>query len=116
MEKQKVFFPCYGGCEFKSLHEAVNYVKQMPGGLSVYISDIVMYNIRYRDYLREDGIDAVINKMIGEAPEIAFETVALDNLRRTWKYKMKERIADYDVQCLPKDSLILIKSDCSNRR
>ena len=53
MENQKVYFPCYGGCEFGSLQKAVNYVQQMRGGLYVYIVDIVFYNVRFRDCLRE---------------------------------------------------------------
>jgi hypothetical protein len=106
--KQKVFFPCYGGCEFNSLAEAVNYVQQMRGGLSVYIDKIIKYNIRFRDCLRENGIDGVIKMLIAEAPAIALETKALDYLKEKWTDRMKEHIADYDIQCLPKDSLILI--------
>ena len=108
MEKQKVFIPCYGGCEFENLKKTVNYVRQMPGGLSVYIDDIVFYNIRFRDCLREKGIDGVINMLINEAPIIALEIKALDYLKEKWMDRMKEHIADYDIQCLPKDSLILI--------
>lgn len=111
MEKRKVCFPCYGGCEFLNLKEALNYVKQMPGGLSVYIMDIVLYNIRFRDCLREEGIEGVIKKLFDEAPEIAYETDALDNLKEKWRGRMKERIADYDIRCLPKDDWILIE-DC----
>lgn len=106
--KQNVFFPCYGGCEFGSLGEAVNYVQQMRGGLSVYIEDIVMYNIRFRDCLREEGIDGVIKMLTDEAPAVALDTKALDDLKRKWTDRMNEHIADYDIQCLPKDSLILI--------
>lgn len=111
MEKRKVCFPCYAGCEFWNLKAAVNYVKQMRGGLSVYIVDIVLYNIRFRDCLREEGIEGVVKKLIGEAPEIAYEYDALDCLKEKWRGRMKERIADYDIQCLPKDDWILIE-DC----
>ena len=106
--KQKVFFPCYGGCEFGSLAEAVNYVQKMRGGLSVYIDDIVMYNIRFRDCLREKGIDGVIKMLTDEAPAIAKESKAIEYLKQNWTERMKEHIADYNIQCLPKDSFILI--------
>lgn len=106
--KQKVFFPCYGGCEFNSLAETVNYVQQMRGGLSVYIDKIVKYNIRFRDCLRENGIDGVIKMLIDEAPAIELETEALDYLKEKWTNRMKEHIADYDIQCLPKDGPIRI--------
>lgn len=108
MEKQKVFFPCYWRCEFSSLREAVSYIQQMRGELSVYIENIVMYNIRFRDCLREGGIDGVINMLIDEAPAVAQDTKAIADLRQKWTDRMNEHIADYDIQCLPKDSLILI--------
>ena len=106
--KQKVYFPCYGGCEFNSLAEAVNYVQKMCGGLYVYIEEIVLYNIRFRDCLREKGLEGVIKMLINEAPTIAHDTKALNYLREKWTDRMKEHIADYDIQCLPKDRLILI--------
>lgn len=108
MEKQKVFIPCYGKCEFGSMGEAVNYVQKMPGGLSVYIDKIVFYNIRFRDCLREKGIDGVIKMLIKEAPAVANDAKAIEDLNWKWTDRKKEHIADYDIQCLPKDSLILI--------
>lgn len=107
-EKMKVCFPCYGGCEFGSLEEAVNYVQNRHGGLYVYIDKIVMYNIRFRDCLREHGIEGVIKMMIDEAPAIAQDTEALEALRSRWTGRMHEHIADYDIQCLPKDSRMRI--------
>ena len=38
----------------------------------------------------------------------AHGTKALDSLKEKWTDRMKGHIADYDIQCLPKDSLILI--------
>ena len=109
METKKVFFPCYGGCEFQTLEEAVNDVQKRPGGLAVYIGEIVQYNIRFRDCLRENGIDGVIKMLIDEASAIADDTEALKNLRRKWTERMEERIADYDIHCLPKNSRICIE-------
>lgn len=109
MDNTKVFFPCYGGCEFESLEEAVNHVQQTRGGLSVYIDKIVMYNICFRDCLRMHGIEGVINMLIEEAPAIAQDTKALNVLRSKWKNEMNEHIADYDIQCLPKDSPMFIR-------
>lgn len=106
---KKVYFPCYGGCEFESLEEAVNHVQQMSGGLSVYIDKIVMYNICFRDCLRTHGIEGVIKMLIEEAPAIAQDTKALDYLRSVWTDRMNEHIADYDIQCLPKDGPMYIR-------
>jgi len=111
MENKKVYFPCYGECEFESLEEAVNYVQQMSGGLSVYIDEMVMYNIRFRDCLRTHGIEGVIKMLIEEAPAVAQDTKALDYLRFKWTDRMNEHIADYDIQCLPKDNSMCI-NDC----
>ena len=44
---KNVYIPCYDRCEFQTLEEAMNHVQKMPGGLSVYITDIVLYNIRF---------------------------------------------------------------------
>jgi len=109
MEKKRVCFPCYGRCQFSNLQEAVDYVQQMRGGLSVYIDHIVMYNIRFRDCLRANGIEGVIQMMISEAPSIALDTEALDYLRQKWTERMHEHIADYDIQCYPKDSWMCIE-------
>ena len=111
MKDEEVFFPCYGRCEFRSLIEAVYYVQQLRGGLSTYIEDIVRYNIRFRDCLREKGIDDVINMLIGEAPAIAVDTKAIDHLEDMWFCKMKGNIANYDIRCLPKNDWYLIE-DC----
>lgn len=108
MEKKKVCFPCYGRCEFGSLEEAVNFVQQLHGGLYVYIDKIVMYNIRFRDCLRTYGIEGVIKMLIDEAPAVAQDTKVLDDLRSKWTNRMKEHIADYDIQCLPKNGRICI--------
>ena len=110
MEQKKVCFPCYGGCEFRSLQEAVDHVQRMRGGLSVYIDKIVLYNIRFRDCLRAEGIDGVIRMLIDEVPIIANDIEAIDSLKWTWTERMKEHIADYDIQCLPKDGWILIEN------
>lgn len=111
LEMKKVYFPCYGKCEFWSLKEALNFVHEMRGEFSVYIAKIVMYNIRFRDCLRKEGIDGVIKMLISEASEVALESDALDYLRKIWKDRMEEHIASYDIQCLPKDGWIMIE-DC----
>ena len=103
MEKN-VCFPCYRRCEFSSLKEAVDFVLQKPGGLSVYIAEIVMYNIRFRDCLREKGVEGVIKMLIHEAPAIAADTKALEKLKGKWSDGTKKRIADYDIRCMPKNN------------
>lgn len=108
MDKEKVYFPCYGGCEFRNLQEAIDYVQKMRDGLYVYIVEIVLYNVRFRDCLREKGVEGVIDMLIAEAPIIALDFKGIDHLKKTWYERMKEHVADYDIQCLPKNSRICI--------
>lgn len=108
MMNKKVCFPHYGGCEFQSLEEAVNAIRE--GDLYVYIEGIVMYNIRFRDCLRKNGMDAVISMLIAEAPAIAQDEKAIEELKQNWKER-KEHIADYDIQCLPRNGRFCIE-DC----
>lgn len=109
MENKKVCFPCYGRCEFGSLQEAVDYVQQMRGGLYVYIEEIVFYNVRFRDCLREKGVEGVIKMLIEEAPIIALDFKGINHLKKVWHERIKEHIADYDIQCMPKNSQICIE-------
>lgn len=112
MEKEKVYFPCYGRCEFGSLQEAVDYVQKIHGGLYVYIVEIVLYNVRFRDCLREKGVDGVLEMLITEAPIIALDFKSINYLKKTWHERMKEHVADYDIQCLPKNSRFCIDGCC----
>ena len=109
MENKKVCFPCYGRCEFGSLQEAVDYIQQMRGGLYVYIEEIIFYNVRFRNCIREKGVDGVIEMLIEEAPIIALDFKGINHLKRVWHERMKEHIADYDIQCLPKYSRICVE-------
>lgn len=108
VEQTKVYIPIYSGGEFQSLKEVVEAVQGLPGGLRVYIADIVLYNIRFRDCLRAQGIEGVIRMLIDEAPAISEDTEALDELRWRWTERLDKRIADYDIQCLLKDSRMCI--------
>ena len=109
METKKVFVPTHRECEFDNLKDAVAYVRKWHGGLSYFIDNIVKYNVRFRDCLREKGIDGVIEMLAREAPEIATDTKAIDNFKWLWQERMKEHIADYDIQGMSKDSRICIE-------
>lgn len=60
------------------------------------LSEIVQYNICYRDYLRCYGIEKLIEKLIEEAPQLKEKKVMLHYLREWAKV---EKLADYDIQC-----------------
>ena len=78
-------------------NEAFRYLRKREYGWSWFtLTEIVRYNVFYRDYLREHGIDSLIKKMIEEVPELSEDKKALNHLR---EWTVKEAIAAYDIQC-----------------
>lgn len=70
----------------------------MPYGWSRYtLAEIVRHNIRYRDYLRKFGIEALIKQLTEEAPDIANHPEGLEHLRNWWT--KIGCLAPYDIQC-----------------
>lgn len=66
--------------------------------LWAYIGGIVRYNVRFRDILRREGPDGLINYLCVEAPDFAAEEEAIARLRKNVEdYGMP---AEYDIQCL----------------
>lgn len=93
----KICFPHHRCGEFSSLTEAFYCLKDINCGWSWFtLTDIVKYNVCYRDYLREYGVDSLIEKVIGEVPELADDQKALNHLR---EWVSKEKVATYDIQC-----------------
>ena len=94
----KICFPHHCLCgEFSSLNEAFRYLRKKEYGWSdSTLTEIVRYNIFYRDYLREYGIDALIAMVIEDAPELADDRSALNYLR---KWVKKDKLSAYDIQC-----------------
>ena len=93
---EKICIPFYKRRKFDSLQEAVTYLKKNSYSWYIYLQDIVAYTLRYRDYLRENGIDATIQLLIDEVPELKEEAKALDWLR---EYYTDEEVASYDIRC-----------------
>lgn len=79
--------------------------------LKYHVEKIVMYNVKYRDCLREEGIEGVINALIAEAPMLEDCQDVLDYLRTEWVKEYKGHIADYDVQMLPTDQRASVASE-----
>lgn len=93
----KICFPHHSHGEFNSLNEAFRYLIKREYGWSWFtLTEIVKYNVFYRDYLREYGIDFLIKKIIEEVPELSEDKKALNHLR---EWTVKEAIATYDIQC-----------------
>lgn len=103
----KVYMPHYGQCEYNCLEELVLELQHNRGSYewrSLFLNHIVQYNIRFRDRLRARGIEGVIAMLIDECPSLSCEEKELGELHRWWKERMHERIADYDIQCYPRDA------------
>lgn len=99
------FYPGATRCQYDSLDELIaeQRLKGYGGGF-LFLNEIVEYNVRYRNCLREKGIEGAIAMLISDCPSLAKEQKDLDGLRDWWTRIMEEQIADYDIQCLPRDS------------
>lgn len=96
--QRKICYPGYIESEYNSLREAVHLLRKKSSGLMYGISELISYNICYRDYLREHGIEQLIRCIVNEAPELAKEPKAIQQLRQ-WYEKEGKNMAGYDIQC-----------------
>lgn len=94
----KICFPHHRRGIFESFSEAYSTLKMISNGwYDFMLADIVQYNICFRDYLRAHGIDALIELLVDEVPELSNKKDTLNKLR-TWWVQQKQ-LADYDIQC-----------------
>ena len=103
---------CYGyydsvKAKFNSLKEAYEYLKSNQEWNRFTLSNIVYWNVKYRDYLRTSGVENVIAYLISEVPELATELRALEQLRNDYARK---GIANYDVQLVSVHDKIRLQS------
>lgn len=79
-------------------HRFSDIVEDLSTHLWAYIGDIVLFNVRYRDILREKGRDGLLAALFAEAPAFRADAKAIDRLNGAldrWG-----PLADYDIQCL----------------
>lgn len=94
----KICYPSYRKFQFSSLSQWFEYFDSKDRYLSPFtLCEIVQYNPCYRDLLRSDGLDAVINRLVSEAPGILEKPQWFESLKNAWK---DNNIADYDIQCI----------------
>lgn len=97
-EQEKICYPGYfRDSEFRSLRDAVCRLKKS-GSLRYSLLEIIKYNICYRDYLREHGMELLIRRMVSDVPELAEDQDLLQNLRE-WYDKEGKYLSEYDIQC-----------------
>lgn len=93
----KICFPHHTRGEFGSLDEAFRYlIKREYCWYWFTLTEIVKYNVFYRDYLRKYGVDALIKEIVDEVAEIADDKKSLQHLR---DWAAREKLANYDIQC-----------------
>ena len=96
--KKRVVLPHYKCGQFESLQEAVRFLKNERYSWDYHLVNIISYNLRYRDCLRDQGIDALLHVLVSDAPELAEEKEVLAYIR-AWYDKEGKNISDYDIQC-----------------
>ena len=91
---------CYNGfsrVKFASLAAALRYIQDKFGTILHYtLPSIVQYNKCYRDYLRQYGVDKLIERLTKEAPLLKENPKFLEFLR---EWVQNHPLADYDIQC-----------------
>ena len=74
--------------------------------LWAYISDIVLYNVCYRDILRKEGIQGILESLSAEEPAFRNQHQAIQYLRSS--IERNGPLADYDIQCLSVQDTFLV--------
>lgn len=94
----KICYLGYFDCEFNSLEEAIRYFKKRRLDMECRIQEIIMYNICYRDYLREHGMEILIKRILSDVPELSEEQNLHESLWE-WYDREGKDLSEYDIQC-----------------
>lgn len=97
-KQSKICYPGYVDCEYDSLRDAVLHFRKKGSNMEYYLPDIIMYNVCYRDYLRNYGMDMLLKRFVKDVPELEKDEKLLKRLRE-WYDKEGKNLAAYDIQC-----------------
>ena len=86
----KICYPGYIHCEFDSLKDAVLYFNETGSSLEYRIPKIIMYNICYRDYLREHGLEILLKRIVRDIPELMKDEKTIQSIREWYDEEGKE--------------------------
>lgn len=98
MKQRKICYPGYLDSEFASLKDAVQYFKKKGYNMEYRLPDIIMYNVCYRDYLRNYGMEMLLKRLVKDVPELAKDEKLLHSLQK-WYDKEGKNLSEYDIQC-----------------
>ena len=87
----------YNGQSFDTLAELIASLGGVEWKLYHAISEVSFFNIRYRDFLRDNGVDALAELLMDEAPVLKGNEKVVVRLKRDLESEGK--LADYDIQC-----------------
>ena len=96
--QSKICYPGYKDCEYDSLRDAVLHFRKNGFNMEYRLPDIIMYNVCYRDYLRNYGMDMLLKRLVKDVPELAKDEKLLQSLQK-WYDKEGKNLSGYDIQC-----------------
>ena len=96
--QRKICYPGYRNAEFASLRDAVRYLKRDGGGLEYSITELLKYNVCYRDYLRNHGIETLLKRIVSDVTELKNDEKVIKRILE-WYDKEGKELAAYDIQC-----------------
>lgn len=106
--EQKICYPGYRNCSFRSLQDAVRSLMKDGFSLEYRLPDIIRFNVCCRDYLRKYGIRTLLKRMVMDVPELETEPEILGSIVR-WYEKEGMNLAGYDLQCYDvKDTITVL--------
>lgn len=97
-KQKKICYLGYHNVEFASLKDAVRYFKKDGYGLEYRVPEMLQYNICYRDYLRENGLENLLKRIISDVPELVKEEKTIQSIIE-WYGREGKKLAGYDIQC-----------------
>lgn len=89
-------------CRFHSVAELVDYYVNSGVWYNVRFAlcDVVQCNLEYRNYLRDNGYPATIDRLKSEAPDLCRIPNVFEILDDWWsKVESNGGLGDYDIQC-----------------
>ena len=107
--QRKICYPGYHRyCEFASLQEAARVALENGRSLKNMIAGIIMYNICYRDYLRDHGIGMLLKRIVMDVPDLGKDQDFIQCVSE-WYDKTGRNLSGYDIQCYAiKDTVTIL--------
>jgi hypothetical protein len=80
------------------LRDAVQHFRKKGFNMEYCFPDIIKYNVCYRDYLRDYGMEMLLKRLVKDVPELAKDEKLLQSIQK-WYDKEGKTLSGYDIQC-----------------